>query len=121
MFDDNFDYVSNGISKKQGRIHGYPSRVRVGRGCYWGYQIIWAGAVRQKIAKTPKKVKCARRTDQPTKWVVESRSTRQKSMCIGNDQNSPKTDVNLPDTMQQSAAKSAKKFVMRLSIFHFQK
>ena len=36
---------------KQGRIHGYPSRVRVGRGHIWGYLIIWAGAVRPKTAK----------------------------------------------------------------------
>ena len=30
---------------KQGRIHGYPSRVRVGRGHFWGQWSIWAGAV----------------------------------------------------------------------------
>ena len=30
-------------SWKQGRIHGYPSRMRVGRGCIWGYLINWAG------------------------------------------------------------------------------
>ena len=40
---------------KQGRIHGYPSRVQVGRGHIWGYFIIWAGAVRPKNAKTQKK------------------------------------------------------------------
>ena len=34
------------ITKEQGRIHGYHSRVRVGRGRYWGHQIIWAGAVK---------------------------------------------------------------------------
>ena len=33
---------------KQGRIHGYRSRVRVGRGHIWGHQTIWAGAVRSK-------------------------------------------------------------------------
>ena len=37
-------------------IHGYPSRVWVGRGGdgegYWG---IWAGAVSLKCSKTPKK------------------------------------------------------------------
>jgi len=42
--------------EKQGRIHGYPSRVRVGRGSdregHWG---IWAGAVSSKRSKTPKK------------------------------------------------------------------
>ena len=43
---------------KQGRIHGYPSRVRVGRGSdgedHWG---IGAGAVSSKRSVTPKKVK----------------------------------------------------------------
>ena len=28
---------------KQGRIHGYRSRVQVGRGHIWGHSIIWAG------------------------------------------------------------------------------
>ena len=32
--------------KEQGRIHGYPSRVRVGRSCIGSHLIIWAGAVR---------------------------------------------------------------------------
>ena len=40
------------INKEQGRIHGYPSRVRVGRGYIWGHFIIWAGTVRPKTAKT---------------------------------------------------------------------
>ena len=40
---------------KQGWIHGYPSRVRVGRGHIWGHSIIWAGAVRPKTTKTQKK------------------------------------------------------------------
>ena len=31
--------------QKQGRIHGYPSRVRVGRGHICGHQTIWGGAV----------------------------------------------------------------------------
>ena len=31
--------------QKQGRIHGYPSRVRVGRGHICGQWSIWAGAV----------------------------------------------------------------------------
>ena len=43
------------LKEKQGRIHGYPSRVRVGRGHIRGHLIIWAEAVRQKIAKTHKK------------------------------------------------------------------
>ena len=41
---------------KQGRKHGYPSREQVGRGRNWGQQIIWAGAVRPKTAKPPKKL-----------------------------------------------------------------
>ena len=40
---------------KQGRIHGYLSRVRVGRGGFWGHFIIWAGAVGPKTTKTQKK------------------------------------------------------------------
>ena len=73
--------------KKQGRIHGYPSRVRVGRGCVWGHFIILARAVSPMTAKKKnkqktKKVKCDRPTDQrtngPTKRGVESRSTRLK-------------------------------------------
>ena len=44
----------NATEKEQGRIHGYPSRVRVGRGRNWGHQIIWAGAVKPKIPKTQK-------------------------------------------------------------------
>ena len=43
---------------KQGRIHGYPSRVRVGRGHIRDHSIIWAGAVRPKNKKKTKKVKC---------------------------------------------------------------
>ena len=65
---------------EQGRIHGYPSRVRMGRGRNQGHHIIWAGAMRPKtIKKKQKKVKCDGRTDKttdgPTKWDVESRST----------------------------------------------
>ena len=40
---------------KQGRIHGYPSRVRVGRGYIGGHLITLVGAVRPKTAKPPKK------------------------------------------------------------------
>ena len=40
--------------EEQGRIHGYPSRVRVGRGCICHF-IIRAGAVRQQTAKKRKK------------------------------------------------------------------
>ena len=47
------------LAIQQGRIHGYSSRVRVGRGSdggesHWG---IWAGAVSPKRLKTPKKSK----------------------------------------------------------------
>ena len=47
--------------KEQGRIHGFPSRVRVGRGHIWGHQSFWAGAVRSKKQK-----KVVWPTDQPT-------------------------------------------------------
>ena len=43
------------VGEKQGRIHGYPSRVRVGRGPICGHSIIWVGTVRPKTAKTQKK------------------------------------------------------------------
>ena len=54
------------IFPKQGRIHGYPSRVRVGRGHNWVHQTIWAGAVRSKKKNIIGKVKCDRPTNQPT-------------------------------------------------------
>ena len=44
------------LEKKQGRIRGYPSRVRGGRSSVGeGHLGIWAGAVSSKISKTPKK------------------------------------------------------------------
>ena len=47
---------------KQGRIHGYPSRVRVGRSLAGeGHWVIWARAICSKSLKTPKKG-----TDRPT-------------------------------------------------------
>ena len=50
------------LIQEQGRIHGYPSRVRVGRSSsgegHWG---IWAGAVRSKTEKVKRGL-----TDQPT-------------------------------------------------------
>ena len=58
--------------KKQGRIHGYWSRVRVGRGSDENVnQSIWAGAVRQE---PPVKLEANghRPTDQPTMRVIES-------------------------------------------------
>ena len=39
---------NSGKIKKQGRIHGYQSCVRVGRGNISGHQTIWAGAVTSK-------------------------------------------------------------------------
>ena len=36
------------IAWKQGQIHDYPSRVRVGRGHILGPLTIWVGAVRSK-------------------------------------------------------------------------
>ena len=62
--------------KKQGRIHGYPSRVQVGRGHNWGHQIIWAGAVKPKIPKTQKKVKCDGPTDGRTDWRTDKAGCR---------------------------------------------
>ena len=44
------------IGKKQGRIHGYPSRVPVGRcSAGEGHWSIWAGAMGPKSSKTLKK------------------------------------------------------------------
>ena len=57
--------------EEQGRIHGYPSRVRVG----WGSDEInqlgsWAGAVTPKPPKTLKKQSVTNRpTDRPTDRV----------------------------------------------------
>ena len=42
--------------EEQGQIHGYPSRVRVGRSSAGeGHQGTWAGAVSSKSSKTPNK------------------------------------------------------------------
>ena len=80
------------LTVKQGRIHGYPSCVRVGRGCIWGHLITWAGAVRPKTTKTPKKLSVTdgqtdRPTDGPsdgpTKRGVELPSTRQEIRSMG--------------------------------------
>ena len=43
------------LKSKKVRIHGNRSRVRVGRGHIWGYQTIWAGAVRSKTWNHKKK------------------------------------------------------------------
>ena len=68
---------------KQGRIHGYPSCVRVGRGCFWGHPIIWAGAVGQGPQKKSKVWRTdgltVGRTNRRTKRGLESRSTRLKT------------------------------------------
>ena len=61
--------------KKQGRIHGYPSRVRVGRvsdGA--GHWSIWAGAVSSKCSKTPKKLKGDQPTNQPPGQPTDGQS-----------------------------------------------
>ena len=49
--------------KKQGWMHGYPCRVKVGRGFNLGQWSIWPGAVRPKTPKTPKKSWMNRRMD----------------------------------------------------------
>ena len=55
------------IVEKQGRIHGYPSRVRVGRGSDEIDQLgSWAGAVTPKPPVNAKKAKCYRPTGGPT-------------------------------------------------------
>ena len=60
---------------KQGRIHGYPSCVRVGRGSdEKGHLGSWPGAVTSKPPVNAEKAKCYQRTDQQTEWVVESRA-----------------------------------------------
>ena len=64
---------------KQGRIHGYPSHVRVGRGSDEVDQLgSWAGAGAPKPPVIAEKAKCYRltdgQTDQPTERVVESRA-----------------------------------------------
>ena len=52
---------------KHGRIHGYPSRVRVGRGSDEIDQLgSWAGAVTPKPPINAKKAKCYRPTGGPT-------------------------------------------------------
>ena len=55
---------------KQGRIHGYPSRLRVGRGSNEIDQLgSWAGAVTPKPPVDAEKAKCYRRTDGRTDRV----------------------------------------------------
>ena len=57
----------NYVKTKQGRIHGYPIRVRVSRSSAGeGHQSIWAGAVGSKSSKMPKKSKGDRPTNGPT-------------------------------------------------------
>ena len=45
IFNDTTKFKKRHIWKKQGRKHGYPSRVRMCRGHIWGQWSIWAGAV----------------------------------------------------------------------------
>ena len=60
-------------SIEQGRIHGYLSRVRVGRGSDEIDQpSSWARAVSPKPPVNAEKAKCDGRTDRPTERVVES-------------------------------------------------
>ena len=66
---------------EQGRIHGYPSRVRVGKGHNLGHQIIWAGAVKPKT-KNQKKVKCDGRTDG---WTDRRTDQWTDSTCVLQD------------------------------------
>ena len=48
-----------GLYLKQGRIHGYPSRVRVGRGSDEIDQLgSWAGALTPKLLINAEKAKC---------------------------------------------------------------
>ena len=52
------------MNQKQGRIHGYPSCVRVGRSSAGeGHLGIWAGAVSSKSSRTPKKLIVAKALD----------------------------------------------------------
>ena len=63
-----------------GRIHGYHSRMGVGRGSDGGHWGIRAGAVNSKRAKNVNsKLGTDQRTDGRTKLGVESRSTQQKT------------------------------------------
>ena len=48
-------FSCSGPEQEQGRIHGYPSRMRVGRGHNWGKWNIWEGAIRLNVPLTPKK------------------------------------------------------------------
>ena len=52
--------------KKQGRIHGYPIRVWVGRGSEIDQPSSWEGAVTQKLPINAKKAKREGPTDQTT-------------------------------------------------------
>ena len=61
-----YAFLNTDQKGKQGRIYGYPSRVRAGRGRILGHSIIWARAVRPKTAKTQKKVKCDGQINGPT-------------------------------------------------------
>ena len=73
---DNQAKVVECCEMKQGRTHGYPGRVQVGRGSDGeGRHGIWAGAVSSKRGPTDRPTD---QTDGRTKRGVESRSTRLK-------------------------------------------
>ena len=60
---------------EQGRIHGNPSCMRVGRGSEEIDQpSSRAGAVTPKPPVNAEKAKCFQPTDRRTEWVVESRA-----------------------------------------------
>ena len=68
---------SSYLCNKQGRIHGWPSRVRVGRGSDEIDQLgSWAGAVTPKPPVNAEKAKCYRPTDQPTDKLTDKAGWR---------------------------------------------
>ena len=74
--------VNNWYKKEQGRIHGYPSRVWVGRGSDEIDQpSSWAGAVTPILPVNAEKAKCYRPTDRQTDRVgCRVACTRPKSI-----------------------------------------
>ncbi|MEE3021028.1 MAG: hypothetical protein VX367_00175 [SAR324 cluster bacterium] len=68
--------MGNEIAGKQGWIHGYPSRVRVGRGGYLRSPDHLGRSSEAKDRKNPKKVKCDRRTDRRTDGPTDRRTDK---------------------------------------------
>ena len=63
---------------KQGWIHGYPSRVWVGRGSdKIDLPSSWAGAVMQKPPINAEKAKCYEPTDRPTDHPTNRHSVQE--------------------------------------------